>query len=504
MKRILAMILALLLIPAAALSEASSVYDYTQSLTPKGEVIYTFEDLSLCLPANWTGKVMPMQTDSGVSFYQVSSYREFLREGLEGGGFLFMLGACVNDSFTNLPSYEYLGFSERSAMNYYLLLPSDYPAYNDDAIRAEYDAMCGDIPQIVQSVEFFPAEAEPAPQTEPAPEATAEPAPQTETPPSGIAPAKARYQFEHSMLPRYFYDDPQNMLDVVGDVGVYTLWRSVIDENGVESVYPEADYAEHRYTAGDGTIVAQFELPEPDETTLCYRVYMVYNPQTGAAGYYTVEYDELIPGSGLVCTWDADRNHAILDGAPLFERGDAAALLAEAVRVAGLAGASGDLVPAGTEDGDTGESENLVKVSCPELGFSTLADPAYAWDYQEGTGLSIYTEHAGSIPYVIVYQSGDLIIEAYEYILEQFTPYMQKQYGDALVDYAEYEAYDIGGKQLPAGLYTYSLQGHLVQMLRLFDSTGPQTVAYTAKYLKDNPDATLAALDTAIRGYQAE
>ena len=93
-------------------------------------------------------------------------------------------------------------------------------------------------------------------------------------------------------------------------------------------------------------------------------------------------------------------------------------------------------------------------ISCPELGFTTKADPLYSWEYEEGTGIYIYTEDEGSIPYVLVYQGEDLIVEAFEYIQEQYTPYMQDQYGDDLVEYEETRSYPIGGKELPAGLPT--------------------------------------------------
>lgn len=47
----------------------------------------------------------------------------------------------MNSAFENLPSFIYLGSCEDSTMNYYLELPTDYPAYMDDDIRAEWDDM---------------------------------------------------------------------------------------------------------------------------------------------------------------------------------------------------------------------------------------------------------------------------------------------------------------------------------------------------------------------------
>lgn len=149
-------------------------------------------------------------------------------------------------------------------------------------------------------------------------------------------------------------------------------------------------------------------------------------------------------------------------------------------------------------------ADGMNTIHCPELGFTTAADASYPWRYEEDNGIVIYTETEGYIPYVIVWQGEDLIAEPGEYIHEQYTPYMQEEYGSNLVGYVEYEFYDIGGKQLPAGLYTYKVQGTRVEMLRLYDSTGKHTVAYTAKYIQGEGEDTLAALDTAIRNYKDE
>ena len=479
MKKCIALLLALLLaILPAALADGLS---FTTDTLQDGSLVFYFDDLSLTLPAGWAEKALAVPTDNGLSFYQRDSYERYAAEGIEGGGFLFSLGASVNGSFSELPAFRYLGYSEKSAMNYYFVLPTDYPAYNEEAARAEYDAMHAQVEQIAQSAVVYGEETEPAP-----------------TEDGGVTLEQARYHFEHNALPRYFYDDPANMIQVLSDRGIFALWDAFARENGVSYPYAEEDYRVRRHDMADGTAILQIELPAPDANTLCYRIYLVHNAATGSAGYYTVEYDNLLGETAFLCGWSQDHTHTNYSGAPTLGRADAGyeqALAEELDQVAALAGVSAQAAPQAPAPVDDG----LVAVECPQLGFSTRIDPGLSWAYEEGTGIYLYTEHEGSIPYAIVYHTGDVIAEPLEYIREQFTPHMQKDYGDDLVAINELEVYDIGGRQLPAGLYTYKLQGHLVDMLRIYDITQGGTFIYTAKYLDAQGEATLKALDTAIR-----
>ena len=149
-------------------------------------------------------------------------------------------------------------------------------------------------------------------------------------------------------------------------------------------------------------------------------------------------------------------------------------------------------------DGDVG----LQIISCPEQGFSTLCSADYSCTFNSRDGVTIYTEYEGSIPYVLVYCSEDWIAETAEYIHEQYTPYMQKQYGENLVSYEEYDHYSIGGRDMAAGIYTYRLQGYLIDMIRAYDVQNGPTVAFTAKYIRGQGEATLAALDEAVAYYR--
>lgn len=114
------------------------------------ELIYRTEDVELHLPASWTDKILILPTITGATFYQKASYDRYMEEGIPGGGYLFSLGACVNNSYEELEHYIYLGLSENSAMHYFMELPSDYPAYMEDEIREEWDAMYASMRGIAQ------------------------------------------------------------------------------------------------------------------------------------------------------------------------------------------------------------------------------------------------------------------------------------------------------------------------------------------------------------------
>ncbi len=538
MKRLAAVLAAACLFLVPVHAGQASTFDYVKGMTGENTT-YMFNDLMLILPADWDGKITVETKEQGVYFYQSESYERYMEDGMPGGGFLCSLSASKDDSYTSLPSYRFLGISDISGLHYYLSLPSDYPAYMEGDIPAEYDRMLEQVDYIVENVKFFsegpglsghesgstfPDAAEAGPSGG---EEGAADDPQISSDPVTAAwtPQEVRNEFEHSMIPRYFFESPDSMLDGIDEVGIYWLWESVCGENGVDPYYPKENYIEHWYPANENGTFVQIELPDPEANLLCYRIYLIYDPSTGQTAYYTAEYDNLLGDACFLCSWDEDRTHSLLDELEILDRTADdynEKLRAEAEKVAQAAGVAlgwpvedGSIHAEGDEGTEAGSDtivtvdgddidEDLEVISCPEQEFSFKADPSYIWDYNDGTGITVYTEGEKRIPYIIVYRAEDLIVEAYEYITEQFTPHMQQQYGDNLVEYTEYEAYEIGGKQLPAGLYKYNVEGTLVDLLRIYDSTGSQTVAYTAKYIDGQGEAELKALDTAVRTFTEE
>jgi len=353
MRKLLLCMLALLLFALPALAD----FGFREEGLPDGSTVLHFDGLDMTLPAGWEEKVLMTDGDNGLSFYHAASYKKYLEEGIKGGGYLFTLNASRDASFSELPAFKYLGFSENAGMNYYLVLPSDYPAWmGDDAIRAEYDKLFAQVDAIADSVKFpgnqivedgnglaeepitdgtgqYEASGTGTMATDS--ESSEEEAAQT-----GVTLERIRYHFEHSAMPRFFYEDPATVLDVVKEVGVYPVFAALANENGVAYPYQETDFKENLYNQDDGTVVLQVVMPRPEVTPQCYRIYMVYNADTGDADYYTVEFDDMMGETAFLCGWNPDMTHLNYGGAAILnpEDEDYQRLLeTEAAQVAELA-----------------------------------------------------------------------------------------------------------------------------------------------------------------------
>ena len=154
MKRLIALLFALIIavMPTVAEAQEFSPYDYYVMYTVNGNyIVFDFPDIMLYLPIEWNEAITVEQSDSGTSFYQTASHDRFMEEGLAGGGFLFELCASEDESFRELPVFEYLSYSENAGLHFYLLLPSDYRVWpNDAAIRAEYDVMIDQVGAVAE------------------------------------------------------------------------------------------------------------------------------------------------------------------------------------------------------------------------------------------------------------------------------------------------------------------------------------------------------------------
>lgn len=157
MKKLCAMLLAIVLVAAAnACAAAGAFDDYWDFGQPDGTYAYAFPRAKVPMDENWYRNTRVVLGDDGstASFYHRASYSAYAAEGLTGG-LLFTLGASADTGFQSLPRYISLGVDEEAGMNYYAELPTDYQAYTgDEAIRGEYDALWSGVEDVIAGIQI--------------------------------------------------------------------------------------------------------------------------------------------------------------------------------------------------------------------------------------------------------------------------------------------------------------------------------------------------------------
>ena len=146
---------------------------------------------------------------------------------------------------------------------------------------------------------------------------------------------------------------------------------------------------------------------------------------------------------------------------------------------------------------------DLEEVFCEEQGFSTRIPDGCSAAFEDGNGLRISVGTPGYVPYVLVWKWGRSDVDPDAYF-EEFTADMKESYGSRLVSTMILEYQEIGGRKLPAASYTYNTDGGRLTMMRLIEPHDGFTVEYTAKFTADTEEATMEALDAAVRYFQAE
>lgn len=172
-----------------------------------------------------------------------------------------------------------------------------------------------------------------------------------------ITPHDIRYYFEHRLLPSELYENTEQLTGFLRKNGIYALWANFTGSNGFAVVYPEDAFGMAEFPQEDGTNVMMISLPKPEDSPLCSRVYLFWNPETGKTGYYTVELDSFFGEAWYLCGWSADGNHldyGTINALPDPEDpGYADALQAEIAAVLELM--NSDVQPAGSYNPSTGE-----------------------------------------------------------------------------------------------------------------------------------------------------
>ena len=146
----------------------------------------------------------------------------------------------------------------------------------------------------------------------------------------------------------------------------------------------------------------------------------------------------------------------------------------------------------------------LISIRCEEENFSTKAPAGKTAEYVKNTGLQIYSEHAGYVPYVIISRRplGMKLKNPTNYLNNVYREYMENQYKDDMIGTNPCRKWDVGGKTLLGARYMYKVQNTTLCLLRLIEVRDDGDVEYSAKYIDGQDSSTMAVLDATVRYYQ--
>ena len=158
----------------------------------------------------------------------------------------------------------------------------------------------------------------------------------------------------------------------------------------------------------------------------------------------------------------------------------------------------------GCEAVSSSAESTLADFFCAEERFSTRVPAAATAGYEENNGLVIYTDASGYIPYVIVHRrsAGKKFNDPVNYLNNVYREYIENKYGDGFLGMNPAKTWEIGGKELLGARYMFKVGEYTVVQLQLIEIRDAGDVEYTAKYVDGKDEATLAALDTAVRYFR--
>lgn len=128
---------------------------------------------------------------------------------------------------------------------------------------------------------------------------------------------RARYIFEHKVLPHYFFQDKQEFLGALMQQQATLLalmMRDVCQELEVECAYQSSDYTVELLQIREDYYAIRVTMPQPSEVPQCFRIYMVFNQACSQQAYFTVEYGEA--GQRFMCGWNTVGEHVNYGNCP--------------------------------------------------------------------------------------------------------------------------------------------------------------------------------------------
>jgi hypothetical protein len=104
------------------------------------------------------------------------------------------------------------------------------------------------------------------------------------------------YQFEHSLLPRFFFDEDINLVADAHDKPeiVFMLFDDLCQSEGVQNPYTVDDFkcGFFKMTPDGKWLAMVIRFPYPQKTPLCYYMYLFFDSDYNKRGCFTLEHNK--------------------------------------------------------------------------------------------------------------------------------------------------------------------------------------------------------------------
>lgn len=120
-----------------------------------------------------------------------------------------------------------------------------------------------------------------------------------------------RYYFEHRLLPNWFYEKTEVLIERLEEGGEHFLYggMSVLcEESGAVMKYTREQYKIYRCNIEKEYTMIRIEMPRPEGEPMCYEVYLVFSDDYQSKKYFTVEMGSSVQ-ERFLCSWDQNQSH---------------------------------------------------------------------------------------------------------------------------------------------------------------------------------------------------
>ena len=120
------------------------------------------------------------------------------------------------------------------------------------------------------------------------------------------------YQFQHKLLPSWFYEEPKQFVGVTGmeKTALFEIASELFRRAGVDNPYRAEHFSVEPGEVNKDIGLLIIKFPKPEKAPLCFRAFCFFDRDFRNVQYYTVEKgDDIESAFPILCTWTKEGEH---------------------------------------------------------------------------------------------------------------------------------------------------------------------------------------------------